>query len=114
MKKLGVLPGFKLLANRVLVGCYKRPTVTKSGIHLADATLQEEKFQGKAALVLLKGRSAFVSDSTYDFGGDNVEVGEWISLWVTDGRSIMVNGHPCRIIRDQDINMVIPAPDQIF
>ena len=113
MKK-GVIPGFTLFGNRVLLGVYERPSKTKSGIILADQTRNEDQHQGKAAVVLMKGPTAFVSDSHYDFQGQDVEVGDWVTLWVGDGRRLFLNGQLCRIIRDQDINMKIPSPDQVF
>ena len=113
MKK-GVIPGFTLFGNRVLLGVYERPSKTKSGIILADQTRNEDQHQGKAAVVLMKGPTAFVSDSPYDFQGQDVEVGDWVTLWVGDGRRLFLNGQLCRIIRDQDINMKIPSPDQVF
>ncbi len=113
MKK-GVIPGFTLFGNRVLLGVYERPSKTKSGIILADQTRNEDQHQGKAAVVLMKGPTAFVSDAHYDFQGQDVEVGDWVTLWVGDGRRLFLNGQLCRIIRDQDINMKIPSPDQVF
>lgn len=113
MKK-GVIPGFTLFGNRVLLGVYERPQKMKSGLFIADGTRQEDKHQGKAAVVLMKGPTAFLSDEHYDFKSDNVEVGDWVSLWVTDGRRVTINGQLCRVIRDQDINMKIPAPDSVY
>ena len=114
MKKLGVVPGFKLHGNRVLVAPYERPELTAGGIKLPDSYRKEDEHQGKAALVLMKGHSAFKSDDNFDFGDDDVEPGEWVALWVTDGRKIVINGKTCRIIRDQDILMKIDAPDSIY
>lgn len=114
MNKKGVIPGFKLHGNRVLIGMYERPKVTKSGIHLSDATVREDEYQGKAGLVLMKGHSAFVSDHDFSFGDDDLEVGEWVMIFVSEGRSCKINGQSCRIVRDQDITMRIPAPDQVF
>jgi|SRR6516164_4515830 len=115
MKKPGEIPGFELLRNDVLVGVYLRPEKTKSGIHLPDQTRKEDEHQGKAALVLMKGPTAFVSDDNIQFDErQNVEVGDWISLWVSDGRKIIVNGQLCRVIRDQDVVMKIPSPDAVF
>ena len=114
MKKIGALPGFRLHGNRVLVGIYERPERLKSGIVLSDQTRAEDEHQGKAALVLMKGPTAFVDDDHFQFNGDNVELGDWISLWVTDGRKIKINGQLCRIVRDQDINLRIPAPDSVY
>lgn len=113
--KNGKLPiGFEMMANRVLLGLYIRPEKTRSGIHLTQTTQAEEKYQGKAAVVLAKGPSAFVSDVNFDFHSQNVEVGDWVSLSVTDGRAISINKAECRIIRDQDIGMKIPAPDVVY
>jgi co-chaperonin GroES (HSP10) len=114
MEKLGELPGFRLHGNRVLVGVYKRPDTLESKIVIPDQTRDEDKFQGKAGLVLMLGHSAFKSDGHFDFGPDAVKPGDWISLWVSDGRSIIVNGVRCRVLRDQDINFVIPAPDAVY
>lgn len=112
--KEGKIPGFELHGNRVLVGIYKRPEKTKSGIYYADKTRDEDIHQGKAGLVLAKGHSAFVSDQEYDFGHDNAEVGDWVLLFVTHGLSCNINGLPCRIVRDQDICMRISSPDSVF
>lgn len=112
--KNGKIQGFELMANRVLLGLYIRPEKTKSNIILTQNTRAEEKFQGKAAVVLAKGPTAFVNDVNFDFHGQNVEVGDWVSLSVTDGRAISINGAECRVIRDQDISMKIPSPDQVY
>ena len=114
ISKDGVIPGFELHGNRVLVGIYKRPEKTKSGIYLGDATRKEDEYQGKAGLVLAKGHSAFVSDDEFDFGPDNVDVGDWVLLFVSHGLSCNINGLSCRIVRDQDISMKIPSPDAVF
>jgi co-chaperonin GroES (HSP10) len=112
--KIGDLDNFTIFGNQVLLGVYERPKVTKSGIHLADQTRGEDKHQGKAGLVLKKGPLAFVSDSNYDFQGQDVELGEWVAIWVSDGRQIVVNGQLCRLVEDQHIRLKIPAPDLVF
>lgn len=114
MNKKGDIPGFRLHGNRILVGMYERPEKTKSGIVLTQQTRQEDEYQGKAGLVLMRGHSAFESDENIDFGPDNVQVGDWVMLFVSEGRSCKINGQLCRIIRDQDIAMAIPEPDQVF
>lgn len=112
--KIGDLSKFEIFGNQLLVGIYIRPEKTKSGLYLSDKTRNEDAYQGKAAVVLKKGPSAFVSDANYDFKGQNVEVGEWIASFVSDGRSIMLNGQLCRIIEDHHIRLKIPAPDMVF
>lgn len=114
MKKLGTIPGFQVHGNRIIVGVYKRPEKTKSGLIITQQTRTEDEHQGKAGLVLAMGHSAFKSDSHFNFGPDKVEPGDWVSLWVNDGRKIVINGQLCRIVRDQDIIVKIPAPDSVF
>ena len=113
MKK-GVVPGFELFGNRVLVGIYERPKETRLGIILPDQVIKEDEHQGKAAVVLMKGPSAFKSDSQFDFRKQNVKVGDWVMLFVGHGLKCFVNGQLCRIVHDQDLTMKIPAPDQIY
>lgn len=112
--KNGQIPGFELLGNRVLVGIYMRPEKTKSGIFLGEQTRAEDRHQGKAMVVLAKGPSAFVSDAHFDFHDQKLDVGDWCMVFVSTGISCSVNGQPCRVVRDQDIAMRIPAPDLVY
>lgn len=114
LDRIGSLEDFPIMGNRVLVAVYKRPERTMSKIILPDQTRAEDEHQGKAALVLKKGPAAFKTDEHYDFQGDDVNPGDWISLWVTDGRKVTINKVLCRVVRDQDIVMKIPAPDAVF
>jgi len=113
-KKVGDLSKIEVFGNRILLGVYERPERTKGGLYLSDKTREEDKFQGKAALVLKKGPAAFVSDADYDFNGQTVEVGDWVTLFVSDGRKVVVNGQLCRIVEDQHIQLKIPAPDTVY
>jgi hypothetical protein len=62
----------------------------------------------------MKGPSAFQSDENYDFKGQDVQVGDWVAIFVSDGRKIVVNGQLCRLVEDHHIRMKIPAPDSVF
>lgn len=114
LQKVGDLTKFELFGNQVLIGVYERPKVTKSGIHLADSTRQEDAYQGKSGLVLALGPAAFESDHNYNFRGQRVAPGEWVAIFVSDGRKIVINGQLCRICEDHHIRLKIPAPDAIF
>lgn len=113
-KAVGDLSKFRLMGNQVLVGIYLRPEKTKANIILPDTVRGEDAHQGKAGLVLLKGQKAFVSDSNYDFGSDDVSVGDWVAVFVSDGRKIVVNGALCRIIEDTHIRLKLPSPDCVY
>jgi co-chaperonin GroES (HSP10) len=112
------IPGFQLLGNRVLIAIYEREKtskVTQGGIHLPDSVLKEDSIQGKAALVVALGPTAFVSDERVQFDDAEVlRVGDWVMAFVSQGIRCAVNGVPCRIIRDQDITMRIPDPDAVW
>ena len=113
-KKIGSLEGFTLFGNQVLLGVYERPQKTKSGIFISDQTRNEDRHQGKAGLVLLKGPTAFISDANYDFKGQNVDIGDWVAIFVSDGRAITIAGQLARIVEDQYVRLKIPAPDVVF
>lgn len=115
LKKVGDLKGFELFGNQVLIGVYERPEKTKSGLILSQITRDEDLYQGKAGLVLALGPSAFVSDANYDFKGQSVEPGDWVAIFVSDGRKIMLGDSvTCRIVEDQHIRLRIPAPDAVY
>jgi co-chaperonin GroES (HSP10) len=114
------LQNFELFGNQVLIGVYQRPEKTKSGIILTEQTRGEDAFQGKAGLVLKLGPAAFVSDDNYDFKGQSVTVGDWVAIFVSDGRKIELQDpntgekQLCRLVEDQHIRLKIPAPDVVW
>ena len=114
LAEIGDLKGFEVMHNDVLIGIYKRPEKTKSGLILTEQTRVEDEYQGKAGLVLKKGPLAFVSDDNFDFKGQDVQPGEWVSIWVSDGRKIIINGLLCRMVEDRHIRLKIPAPDLVY
>ena len=114
LKEVGDLSKFEVAGNQLLLGIYERPEKTKTGLYLSDQTRKEDQHQGKAALVLKKGPIAFKSDHNYDFKGFDVEVGDWVAIFVSDGRAISIRKKLCRIVEDQHIRLKIPAPDEIY
>ena len=112
--KIGNIKDIIVHGNYVLLGVYERPSVTKSGIHLTGQTRAEDQHQGKAGLVLKKGPLAFVSDHNYDFKGQDVNEGDWVSIWVSDGRALYINKQLCRLVEDQHIRLKIPSPDVVY
>ena len=113
-KQVGNLKDFEIFGNYVLVGIYERPEKTKSGLIITDGTRKEDEHQGKAALVLKKGPSAFVSDHNYDFKDQNVEIGDWIAIFISDGRKVVINKQLCRLVEDHHIRLKIKSPDTVY
>ena len=113
-QEIGKLDKFQLTGDQVLLGVYRRPEKTKAGIILVDKTRDEEEHQGKAGLVLKIGPTAFKYDGNYAYEGPIPKIGEWVAMWVVDGRKININKVLCRIVSSEQIRMIIPAPDVIF
>lgn len=112
---VGDLSGVRIPGNRVLVGTYMRPEKTKGGIIRPDSNKEEDVWQGKVGLVLKWGSQAFSDDDEYHFPTeDKAQVGDWVVYNVVDARTIMVNGYPCRIIKDSGIQAMVDNPEIIF
>lgn len=113
---VGDVSNFEVFGNNVLVGLYKRPDRTKSGIILADSTRDEDRYQGKVGMVLKKGPLAFKGGDKYDFGGLDVNEGDWVVFRVSDGWPLSINdkdGH-CRMVPDFEIRARVSQPDLVF
>lgn len=114
LKDIGDLSSFELFNNQVLVAVYVRPKKTKSGIYLPDATVDEDKIQGKVGLVVKKGPLAFVDESNQWFTDISVSENDWVVFRPSDGWSITVNNVLCRILDDTAVRGKIASPDQVW
>jgi co-chaperonin GroES (HSP10) len=114
IEDIGDLSTIELFNNQVLVAIYVRPTKTKSGIYLSDATVDEDKIQGKVGLVVKKGPMAFVDASEQWFTDIEVNEGDWVIFRPSDGWNISVNNMPCRILEDTAVRGKITSPDQVW
>lgn len=113
---LGDISGIEVLHNLVLVATYIEPETTAGGIIKPDRRLDENRFQGKAALVLALGPLAFVDDAVARFGGVKLQVGDWVMVRPSDGMELfMVDaggsaGTSCRLFEDTAIKARIADP----
>jgi co-chaperonin GroES (HSP10) len=114
LKDIGDLSTIELFNNQVLVAVYVRPNKTKSGIYLPDATVAEDKIQGKVGLVVKKGPLAFVDASEQWFTDIEVNEGDWVIFRPSDGWNISVNNMTCRILEDTAVRGKITSPDQVW
>lgn len=113
-KRIGDISKIEVLHNQILVGVYIRPEKTKGGILLTSQTRDEDRYQGKAGLVLKKGPLAFVDDDNNKFHGQNVDVGDWVFYRVSDGFPLVLNGTLCRLLEEVHVKGRIPSPDVVF
>ena len=113
-KRIGDISKIEVLHNQILVGVYIRPEKTKGGILLTSQTRDEDRYQGKAGLVLKKGPLAFVDDENNKFHGQNVDIGDWVFYRVSDGFPLVLNGTLCRLLEEVHVKGKIPSPDVVF
>ncbi len=115
LARLGDLSGIKLFGNRVLVAKFIRTHIGTSGKLLAaKQTNDEDKWQGKVGLVVMKGTIAFQDDESTVWHGDDVAVGDWVFYQYGDGTDVDVGDVHCKILKEGEIAGVIPRPDFFF
>lgn len=122
LDRVGDLSNVEVFGSDVLVALYLRPEKTKSGIILADSTRDEDKWQGKAGLILKLGSTAFCDEDGNKFR--DIEEGDWVIFRPSDGFPVTLNAAngatsreaaiPCRIVTDIHLRMRVSAPDAIY
>lgn len=112
-KTKGLIDGIKMQGNRVLVAIYIRPEKTAGGLFLPDKTRDEERYQGKAGLILAAGPTAFNDDKWWPVG-QKPQVGDWVLFNIGDTRRFIVGDTDCRWLEDSFVSAVIPQPDMVY
>jgi hypothetical protein len=125
---VGDLGDYEPFHNRLLCATYVPPNKVitrddgvKVEIHRADRSLMEERFQGKAALVLKMGPQAFREDATTDFGGIVVKPGEWVIFQHSNAYEVFLRdrrksneGISCWLVQDVFIEGRVSDPSLIY
>lgn len=116
--KVGDLDEVEVPLNKVLIGIYLRPEKmkTKGGVEflLTDQTRDEDKYQGKAGLILKRGPMAFVDDDRVKFNGFDPKPGDWVMFRPSTGLKFSMREVLCIIMTDTSVELTIPTPDMIF
>ena len=103
-----------LAPSKLLVATYRRPEKTAGGILMADSSLDEDKWQGVAALVLKLGSAAFIDDATTTFSGFSAKQYDWVTFRAAVGVAREFHGLHCRIVEDASIDAVIEDPTLVW
>jgi len=111
---VGDLSNITVMQNMVLVATYIRPDQTSGGIHLPDSVLEEDIYQGKVGLVLKMGPAAFEDGDEPRFYGLRANVHDWVVYRVGDSWDLTLRQVPCRLIRDDNIRLIISDPKDVF
>lgn len=121
-----IIAGMDLQRNRCLVATYFPPKMTAGGIIRPAANVEENRWQGKAGLLLKCGPTAFDYDEILDMSEAMApedfnlpQVGDWIAYTTSDTREMAVKVEPnvgvsCRIIYDDAIVMRLSDPSTIW
>lgn len=102
------------LGASVMVVVYERPDRTKGGILLADATREEDLYQGKVGLVVKLGTLAFVEDESHHWGARKPEAGDWVCYRVGDTFPFIVGKRTCRFVEDVNVRAILNRPDIVL
>lgn len=124
----GDLSDYEVFHNLVLVATYIAPNHVMKGpdgkevqFYRPDNVLAEDRFQGKAGLVLKVGPVAFQDDSNAKFGGVTIKPGDWVMYRPSDGFEFFIRdrrksneGLSCRLIEDVFIRGRTTDPSLIY
>lgn len=114
--KIGDVSDIEVFHNQILVAVYIRPDKTRSGLILTETSREEDRHQGKVALILKMGPQAFQSSDEWSWPED-IKAGDWIYYRTSDGWSVTVNNDRdrlCRILNDTDVRGRLQHPDQVW
>ncbi|HWG71257.1 MAG TPA: hypothetical protein VN692_17705 [Steroidobacteraceae bacterium] len=108
------------LGAGVLIVMYERgkgkgEAKTAGGIILANKTLDEDKYQGKAGLVMKLGPIAFTDDASHQWGDRVPRVGDWVMVNVGDSFAFDLPGdRRARIVEDVNVKAILRHPDMVW
>lgn len=100
--------------SQILCMTYVQPERTAGGIILTHKSQDEDRFQGKIALVIAMGPGAFKDDAIAKFHGQKIKVHDWVLARPSDGLEFFYNGCTVRLFQDVDIRMRIADPSKFW
>jgi co-chaperonin GroES (HSP10) len=99
--------------NRILCIVYIGHERTRGGIIIPTESKAEDIWQGKCALVLKVGPTAFQDGDGWNFAGSRVDRGDWVTFKIGNSSQIEIQHVPCRIVTDNFIETRIADPRMI-
>lgn len=124
---VGDVSNIEMFHNLVLVATYIAPPKIMKGpngeeimFHRPDNSIAEDRYQGKAALVLQLGPLAFKDEGAIKFGGVSIKPGDWVVVKPSDGTEIFMGnagsseGASVRMFEDVYIRGRVKDPSAIY
>lgn len=110
LAKIGDLSGIHVYHNQVLAMVYVQE---KYGSIIASGGVKkEDEYQGKVAMVLAHGPSAFVASDGWSWNPP-ISVGDWVVTRPSDGVSRTINGQLCRLFEDVRVTEKLDHPENL-
>jgi co-chaperonin GroES (HSP10) len=113
---VGRLDSIEVLFQYVLLGKYIRPAgiETRGGIALPQQAVEDDRFQTKVGLVLKLGHTAFQDGDGVSFKGWKPSIGDWVAFRPSDGMTMQIGRHECRLVPDVHIKLRLSHPDAVY
>jgi co-chaperonin GroES (HSP10) len=108
------LDSIDLSADKILVATYRQPSKTEGGLYLTDSSMEEDKYQSSAGLVLKIGAAAFKDDASTTFAGFKAEPLDWVTFRPVHGSAREIAGLHCRFLQDIHIDAVVKDPTLVW
>ena len=76
--------------------------------------VKDDRYQTKVGLVLKLGHTAFKDDDNVKFHGWRPNLLDWVAYQPSDGMTLQIGRHECRLIPNVHIKLRLKHPDAIF
>lgn len=116
IEDVGDLSAIEVLFQYVLLGKYVRPAGVKTagGVEIPEQAVADDRYQTKVGLVLKLGHTAFNDDDAVKFNGWKPDVYDWVAFRPSDGLTMQIGRHECRLVPDVHIKLRLQHPDAVY
>jgi co-chaperonin GroES (HSP10) len=127
LEKLGDISSVEIAQNEVLIAIYMRPEKTAGGIVVPGSNLKEDRYQGKAGLVIKIGSACRFRRTDAHTGvsyGLDIGLYDWVVVRPSDTWTLDLNADKkalslldfvaCRLVYDDQIRMRVPSPEMVY
>ena len=97
---------------RLLILPFSQKSVTKGGIHLAEATLEKERLATNVGFVVAIGPDAYKDPNKFP-NGPWCQERDWVIFGRYAGARIKIDGGDLRLLNDDEVLAVITNPEDV-
>lgn len=113
------LEGVTVFHNWIITATYYLPDWefipnTTVKLYKPESTHDEALYQGKCGLVIAKGPLAFCDGPGINFMGQNIDIGDWVTYDIMEGRQFTIDRIHCRRLKDTQVVMRVSDPRLVY